>query len=371
MKYIPLVILLLNLLIISCVSKENPQEYTPKEIKATPIDIVKLDLRQAQNLITMPLNCIDVEYPNKLGQTIASKSDIKTPSELHPVFYGCFDWHSAVHGHWSIVYLLKNFPDLENYDDILQQLQNTMSADNMRKEAAYFDQKHNKSYERTYGWAWLLKLSEELYTWDHPIAKEILKNMEPLESKIIEGYLSYLPKLNYPVRVGTHTNTAFGLSFAYDYASTTGNETLKTMIAKRAKDFYLNDTGCPIAWEPSGQDFLSPCLEEIDIMRRVLSADKFSLWVNNFMPELAEPSFSLAPGIVSDRTDGQLVHLDGVNFSRAWCLYGIANVSPTYSHLRTIANEHVSHSIDEVVGDDYEGGHWLGSFAIYALHSQK
>ncbi len=332
---------------------------------------ITLDLDQAENLITMPLNCIGVEYPNKLGQTLSAATDLGSPGELHPTFYGCFDWHSAVHGHWSIVYLLKHFPEIADRDQILQQLQDRMSAEKILQEAAYFDAKHNSSYERTYGWAWLLKLSEELYTWDDPIAQELHENLQPLVDKIINGYLGYLPKLNYPIRVGTHTNTAFGLSFAYDYAETVGLESLKKLISERAKEFYQADRDCPIGWEPSGHDFLSPCLEEIDIMRRVLEPEDFRSWLSEFMPTLSDPAFTLAPGIVSDRTDGHLVHLDGLNFSRAWCLYGIAHTLPTYGHLRTIADEHIHHSIGEVVGDDYEGGHWLGSFAIYALHSQN
>ena len=180
-------------------------------------------------------------------------------------------------------------------------------------------------------------------------------------------YIEFLPKLVYPIRVGEHTNTAFGLTFAYDYAETVGHSELKSAIVKRAKDFYNNDANCPLNWEPSGYDFLSPCLEEIDIMRRVLPKKEFTRWLQAFMPKLSENNFQLKPGKVSDRTDGKLVHLDGLNFSRAWVLYGLANNYQEFSHLKNIANEHVAYSYPSLVGDSYEGGHWLGSFAIYAL----
>ena len=329
-----------------------------------------IETNAAKNLLIMPLSCVTVEYPNKLGQTISSDADLKGPKELHPSFYGCFDWHSAVHGHWSMVRLLKSFPDIENRDRAIQLLQSHITPENITIEVAYFKEKHNKSYERMYGWAWLLKLAEELHTWDTTEAQQLSSTLQPLTDIIIRGYMEYLPKLNYPIRVGTHTNTAFGLSFAHDYASTVGNEMLLSMIESRAKDFYLSDADCPITWEPSGHDFLSPCLEEANLMGRILNTQEYSTWLETFLPQLSKPTYALNPGIVSDRSDGHLVHLDGVNFSRAWCLYGIAKRLPAYAHLNNIADEHINHSLGEVVGDDYEGGHWLGSFAIYALGIQ-
>lgn len=182
-------------------------------------------------------------------------------------------------------------------------------------------------------------------------------------------YKEFLPVLNYPIRVGEHPNTAFGLSMAYDYAETVGDVALKNLIKERARDFYLNDKNCPITWEPGGYDFLYPCLEEVDIMRRVLSEEEFLTWMDGFMPELADKNYHLKVGEVSDRTDGKLVHLDGLNFSRAWVLYGLSNQFPKYQHLKNLAHEHVAYSLPNVVGDSYEGGHWLGSFAIYALNA--
>ena len=268
-----------------------------------------------------------------------------------------------------MVSLLRQFPNLEKKAEMQNWLLQSMSKENIEKEVAYFHGKHNKSYERTYGWAWLLKLAEELHEWDDDIARELEKNLRPLTDLIVGKYLEFLPKLNYPIRVGEHPNTAFGLSFAYDYAKTTGHIELKSLIEKRAREFYMDDKDCPLSWEPSGFDFLSPCLEEAALMKRVLSKDGFKAWVNTFLPQLEDANFKIETGKVSDRTDGKLVHLDGVNFSRAWSLNHIAQDLPEYEHLKNIANQHINYSLPSIVGDSYEGGHWLGSFAIYALNS--
>jgi len=329
----------------------------------------KLDSKAADNLANLPIACIQNEYPNKLGQVLGGNEDLKSPKELHPAFYGCFDWHSAVHGHWSLVSLLKQFPELEEAKSIKMMLQTNLSKENIEQEVTYFEGKHNKSFERTYGWAWLLKLAEELHTWDDPIAKDLSNNLQPLTKLIIQKYLEFLPKLNYPIRVGEHTNTAFGLSFAYDYAITLNHIELKNSIETRAKEFYLQDHACPITWEPSGFDFLSPCLEEAALLRKILPKEEFKVWFEKFLPQLTQSNFQLAVGEVSDRTDGKLVHLDGVNFSRAWCLNTIANGIPEYKHLKNLANQHINYSLPNLVGDSYEGGHWLGSFAIYALNT--
>ncbi|MFG6687338.1 DUF2891 domain-containing protein [Mariniflexile sp. HNIBRBA6329] len=337
------------------------------EIKQEPAPI--LNLEQANRLAQLPLHCINTEYPNKLSQTLGGDADLKTPMELHPAFYGCFDWHSAVHGHWSLVSLLKQFPNLENASDIEQRLLNNISKKNIELEINFFLGEHNKSFERTYGWAWLLKLAEELHTWDTPVARTLEVNLRPLTNLIIEKYIEFLPKLNYPQRVGTHTNTSFGLSFAYDYAKTLNHELLKQAIEERAKFFFLNDKDCPMSWEPSGSDFLSPCLEEAALMKRLLPEEAFKPWLDAFLPQLKDKSFVLETGKVSDRTDGYLVHLDGVNFSRAWSLYTIAENLPEYQHLKNIANQHINYSLPSIFEDSYEGGHWLGSFAIYALNT--
>lgn len=335
-------------------------------------EVIVLNLDQANKLADLPLACLNTEYPNKLGQTIASEKDIQSPRELHPAFYGCFDWHSSVHAHWSLVRLLRKFPKLERAQEIKEKLEESLSKENIAKEMEYFQKEHNADYERTYGWAWLLKLSQELKSWDTDMSSELAENLKPLTDLIVQRYIEFLPKLNYPIRSGEHTNTAFALSFAHDYAVATQNEEFRTLIEKRAQDFYLKDKTCPMAWEPSGFDFFSPCLEEIDVMRRVLPKAAFSLWMDNFMPQLKKSDFTLTAGEVSDRKDGKLVHLDGLNFSRARILYGLASQYPDeYSHLKSIANQHVSHSFPNLVGDSYEGGHWLGSFAIYTLEEAK
>lgn len=333
---------------------------------------VQLSLEQANRLAQLPLDCMNVEYPNKLNQTLASAEELGEPKELHPAFYGCFDWHSSVHGHWALVSLLKRFPNLDKAEEIREKLKASLSAENIQGEIEYFSNSEEGSYERTYGWAWLLKLSQELHSWEDPLARELEENLQPLTDLLAEKFQEFLPKLNYPIRVGEHTNTGFALALAYDYALAAEKQDLKLMIEKRAKDFYLNDDNCPLAWEPSGFDFLSPCFSEIDIMRRVLPENAFQLWMMDFMPQLKNEDFDLELAEVSDRTDGKLVHLDGLNFSRAWVLYGLANQYPEqYGHLKPLANEHLSYSLPNLVGDTYEGGHWLGSFALYALQESS
>ena len=328
---------------------------------------IRLTLKQANMLVELPLSCMQVEYPNKLGQTLGGKEDIGEPHQLHPAFYGCFDWHSSVHGHWSLVKLLKDFPLLEKAELIRSKLGENITGENIQAEVVYFQGEHSISFERTYGWAWLLKLAEELNDWNDPLSHELEKNLQPLTDLIVKRYIDFLPKLKYPIRVGEHSNTAFGLSFAWDYATAVQHRELKTAIETRAKEFYLNDSNCPLSWEPSGYDFLSPCFEEIDLMRRVLNKDEFNNWIENFAPQLKSEKFQLDVGEVTDRTDGKLVHLDGLNFSRAWVLYGLARQYPEYNHLIHTANAHVRYSLPNLVEDSYEGGHWLGSFAIYAL----
>lgn len=365
--YYKFLITLFIFLLASCSPSEKSESKISDKKQVEKEEKLLLTKQQAQRLILLPLDCIQKEYPNKLGQVVGGDHDLQSPQSLHPAFYGCFDWHSAVHGHWSLVRLIKKYPDLEGADRARAMLKQNISAKNILKEVEYFKGKHNKSYERTYGWAWLLKLAEELHSWDDDLARELEQNLQPLTDLIEERYLEFLPKLVYPIRVGEHTNTAFGLSFAYDYAITLGREDLKTLIEKRAKEYYSNDEGCPVTWEPSGFDFLSPCLEEANIMSKVLPKDEFLTWMDTFLPSLADKNFEMPTGKVSDRSDGKLVHLDGVNFSRAWCFYNIASIDDKYSHLINLGNEHIHHSLPSLVGDSYEGGHWLGTFAIYAL----
>lgn len=330
-----------------------------------------LTLETANRLATLPIKCLQQEYPNKLSQMLVDSSEILPPAVLHPAFYGCFDWHSSVHGHWSLMFLLNRFPELAQKGEIIQKLQTNLSKENIEAEIAYFNKKHEKSYERTYGWAWLLKLQQELERSKEPYAAELAANLKPLTNLLIERYIEFLPKLVYPQRVGTHSNTAFGLSFAYDYALFSGNQALKATIETHAKRFFLNDRDCPFAWEPSGTDFLSPCMEELHLMQKVLSKAEFLAWAKQFAKPLFNKQFDWETAKVSDREDGHLVHLDGLNFSRAWCFYSLAQAYPKeFGHLRALADKHFNYSLHAITDGNYEGEHWLASFALHALELQ-
>ncbi|HHM21580.1 MAG TPA: DUF2891 domain-containing protein, partial [Bacteroidetes bacterium] len=252
----------------------------------------------ASHFAALALSCLQQEYPNKPGQTLSGKDELKEPHVLHPAFYGCYDWHSSVHGHWMLVRLLKQFPDLPEASEIRRTLEQNLTAKNIAAEVDYF-KKESKSWERMYGWAWLLKLADELFTWNDPDARQWYKHLEPLTNAIVERYLRFLPVQTYPVRTGVHPNTAFGMSFAWDYANTTDHRVLKSMIEKRAKDYYLLDEGCPTEYEPSGEDFLSPCLEEANLMRKVLPKKLFSKWFRRFLPKSKMARFN-TPANVSD-----------------------------------------------------------------------
>ena len=331
----------------------------------------ELTLEQANHLATLPIKCLQQEYPNKLNQLLINDSELQSPKELHPAFYGCFDWHSSVHGHWSLVYLINNFKSLDNKEEIIQKLEVNLSEENIVKEIEYFNKAHEKSFERTYGWNWLLKLQLELEQSEESFAKPLAENLKPLTNLLIERYSEFLPKLLYPIRVGTHSNTAFGLTNAWDYAVYSNNLNFQKIIKENALRMYLKDENCPFTWEPSGTDFLSPCMEEIGLMQRILTEKEFLSWLNKFAPSLIKKKFQWETAKVSDRTDGHLVHLDGLNFSRAWNLYTLSNQYPKiFSHLRKIADEHLQFSLPSVVDGNYEGEHWLASFALRAFESK-
>jgi hypothetical protein len=373
MKIKKIIALLCVILFLSCKGENN----NAATIKAATelITPPQLTIEEANRLALLPLTCMDIEYPNKLNQSLQDSTAYGTPKELHPAFYGCYDWHSAVHGHWSLVRLLKQFPKLNNASEIREKLSRSITKENIAIEVAYFKIEGNASYERTYGWAWVLKLAEELHNWDDPLARALEENMNPLTTLMTESFIDFLPKLSYPIRVGEHTNTAFALSFALDYARLLNNKELEEAILTCVERFYIKDTeivgGCPLEWEPSGFDFLSPCLEEANLVSKVLPADKYKIWLQAFLPKLLKPNFSLVPGKIKDRTDGKLVHLDGLNFSRAWCLYGITKKLPELEHLKNIAASHLIYSLPNIVDENYGGTHWLGSFAIYSLNKSE
>jgi hypothetical protein len=360
------------LLVLGLIACENQQDERQDETKNNQADFkvtspLELTKEQAEELAQLPLTCIDQEYPNKLNQVIAGNQDLRSPESLHPAFYGCFDWHSSVHGHWSLVRLLRTYPDSNQREKIIAGLKNHITPEKIQGELAYFDHPQSGGFERMYGWAWLLKLSEELHRWEDPVARDLESNLQPLTDLIVSKVEAFLPKLHYPIRVGTHTNTAFALCMVYDYAEAVGNASLLELVRKRSIEYYKNDENCPLKWEPSGYDFLSPCLEEADLMRRVLKEQEFKTWLARFLPQLIKTDFQLEPGIVSDREDGHLVHLDGLNYSRAWCLKGLAKEYPEFGYLNAIANQHIEHSLPDLTDGNYEGGHWLVSFALMSL----
>jgi hypothetical protein len=332
-----------------------------------------LSQKQASAFALLALKGISKEYPNKPGDVLNAAADVKSPRAMHPAFYGCFDWHSSVHGHWMLIRLLRLFPQLPEKAQIRAALAEHLTAKNLQAEADYFAQPNRKSFERTYGWAWLLKLAEELHIWDDPDAKQWSQNLKPLADTIVAGYLAFLPKQTYPIRTGVHPNTAFGLAFALDYARATDHKQLRGLIEKRSRAYFANDVGAPARWEPDGADFFSPSLMEADLMRRVLAPADFQTWLQRFLPDLAkgEPKTLLVPATVSDRSDPQLVHLDGLNLSRAWCMRSIAVAlakdDPVRKVLTDAAGRHAEAALEHVASGDYAGEHWLASFAIYLL----
>lgn len=334
-----------------------------------------LSAEQASAFARLALKAIQQEYPNKPEQAINSAADARIPRVLHPTFYGSFDWHSSVHGHWLLVRLLRQFPDLPERTEIRAVLSRQLTADNLKVEADYFHRPNSQSFERPYGWNWLLKLAEELHGWDDADAKTWARNLQPLVDAIERRYVSYFPKQTYPIRTGVHSNTAFGLTFAHDYARSLKREQLRGLIEERARNYYMSDREVPAAWEPGGADFLSPALTEADIMRRVLPPKEFREWFHRFMPNAAksEPRSLFEPATVTDRTDPQLVHLDGLNLSRAWAMKGIASALPRDDSARKALEEsavrHAAAALPHIASGDYAGEHWLASFAVYLLTS--
>jgi hypothetical protein len=362
-------------LMLTTLSTTPPIMISP-ETKPTapgPAPATSLTQKQASAFARLALKGIVKEYPNKPGDVLNEASDIKSPRAIHPAFYGSFDWHSSVHGHWMLVRLLRLFPQLPEAKEIRGILAEHLTAKNLQAEADYFKRPNSKSFERTYGWAWLLKLAEELRGWDDPDGRQWSKNLEPLTDMLVARYLEFLPKQTYPIRTGVHPNTAFGLAFALDYAKAAGHKELTQLIEQRSRDYYGADTDIPARWEPDGNDFFSPSLMEADLMRRVLPADAFQTWFRGFLPNLAkgEPKNLLSPATVTDRTDPQIVHLDGLNLSRAWCMRSIARALPEGDPARKVLTEaaarHAEAALEHVASGDYAGEHWLASFATYLL----
>jgi hypothetical protein len=336
----------------------------------------KFDSAAAERFARLALECVGKEYPNKISHVMNSDADVAPPRKLTPAFYGCYDWHSSVHGHWLLVRLARKFTDASFVAPAREALRKSLTADNLKQEAAYLREKGRTSFERPYGLAWLLQLSVELREWDDPQAREMLAALRPLEDAALERLKVWLPKLSHPVRIGEHAQTAFALALMLDYACVTRDEAFAKLLIDKARKFYLADKDCPLSYEPSGEDFLSPCLGEADVMRRVLPSTEFASWLKRFMPHLpaAAKADWLPVAISPDPSDPKLAHLDGLNLSRAWMLEGIISALPTDDArtpaLSVAAEAHRRAGLAAVTGAHYEGGHWLGSFAVY-LVSQR
>lgn len=334
---------------------------------------LSLTQTEASHFAKLALKCIQKEYPNKPDHVNNDAEDVRSPRAMHPAFYGCFDWHSTVHGHWMLVHLLRLFPELSESRDIRKALDANLSAKNIAGEVAYLKQANRASFERTYGWAWLLKLAEELHGWNDEDGQRWSRNLQPLADALVEKYIAFLPKQNYPIRTGVHPNTAFGLAFALDYVRAVGDKKLESLIVERSRTYFGHDVNYPAAWEPGGEDFFSPALMEADLMRRVMSKTEFARWFHRFLPGVNrnQPRPLLEPAIVTDRTDPKLVHLDGLNLSRAWCMRSIASALPKNDPARMVlaraAEAHARAALGFVASGNYEGEHWLASFAVFML----
>lgn len=333
-----------------------------------------LDADTAQRFAQLALDCVHREYPNKIAHVLSSDDDVLPPRELTPAFYGCFDWHSAVHGHWLLARLARTAPNAEITQAARDALERSVQAENIVTEVRYLEGPGRVSFERPYGLAWLLQLAAELREWtDDPQAQWWAFNLGPLELAAAEKISEWLPKLDYPIRIGEHSQTAFAFALILDWARTAGEVPMEELVVKKSREFYLGDRGCPLDYEPSGQDFLSPCLAEADLMRRILPPMEFGAWLGAFLPQIPLHGAGdwLQPAVVSDPGDPKLAHLDGLNISRAWMLEGIAaGLAPGDPRLDSImaaADRHRRAGLRSVTGQYYEGGHWLGSFATYLV----
>jgi hypothetical protein len=333
-----------------------------------------LGIPAASRFAGLALECVHKEYPNKISHTLSTDQDVRPPRELTPAFYGCFDWHSAVHGHWLLARLARRYPG-EDFSALARDaLGQSLNAENIAREVDYLQAEGRASFERPYGLAWLLQLDAELLQWtDEPMAAGWSRTLAPLVQAARERLYDWLPKLAYPIRVGEHSQTAFAFGLMLDWARIAGDSAMESLLVAKSREFYLGDRNCPLSYEPSGQDFLSPCLAEADLVRRMLPPAQYSTWLAAFLPDLPSGAARdwLPVGKVTDRSDGKLAHLDGLNISRAWMLEGIAmglpDDDPRRPSIEFAAGVHRLAGLSAVTGEHYEGGHWLGSFAAYLV----
>jgi hypothetical protein len=324
------------------------------------------DQTQAARFARLALDCVHKQYPNKIAHSLNSDADVKPPRQLTPAFYGCYDWHSSVHGHWLLVRLIRLFPDAPFSGEARAALAQSLTPANIAEEVKYLNDDGRGSFERPYGLAWLLQLVAELHEFDDPEASRWSAALGPLAQAVTARIASWLPKMEHPVRTGEHNNTAFSIGLMLDYARATDNAAFGKLVESRARDYYLKDKGCPLNYEPSGEDFLSPCLAEADVVRRLLPPAEFARWLTAFLPRI-----DLEPTHVADPSDGKLYHLAGLNLSRAWMLEGIISNLPVgdtrRGALTALAGRLEQTGLDSIKSEHYEGGHWLGSFAVYLV----
>ncbi len=347
---------------------------TANAVGAETADLpVSFDINVAERFANLALACVHKQYPNKISHSLNSDADVAPPQKLTPAFYGCYDWHSSVHGHWLLVRLIRTFPEATFTASAREVLRQSLTGENIAQESAYLRAEGRASFERPYGLAWLLQLVAELREWDDPQAREMSTNLRPLEKAALERMNDWLPKLSHPVRIGEHSQTAFALGLMLDYARALGDTKFADLLVSKSRQFYLEDKDCPLAYEPSGEDFLSPCLGEADLMRRVLPSPEFARWLRAFLPQIspARKRTWLQSVVSPDPSDPKLAHLDGLNLSRAWMLEGIAAGLPQGDRrlpmIMAAAEEHSRAGLAAVTGKHYEGGHWLGSFAVYLV----
>ena len=331
-----------------------------------------LDVATAGRFAGLALACVQKEYPNKIAHVLNSPNDVKPPHELTPSFYGCYDWHSAVHGHWLLARLARQFPSAPWAAQARAALAVNITAKNIDGEVAYLNGTGRETFERPYGLAWLLQFSAELREWKTPEGQQLATTIRPLESAVAERLRTWTTKLAYPIREGEHAQTAFAFGLMIDWGRAY-DPAFANLTRDRVLEFHRGDRNCPLNYEPSGQDFLSPCLAEADLMRRALAPAEFATWLTAFLPGIPKDGSVrwLPIGVVTDKTDGKLAHLDGLNLSRAWALEGIAGAlpagDPRRASLLATAGVHAESGLAAVTGEHYEGGHWLGSFATYLV----
>ena len=327
----------------------------------------------ASSFVTLACSHLEREYPNKLDHVRNSAADARTPRELHPIFYGSFDWHSCVHGYWLLATVLRAYPKLAEAPHIRVLFERQFTDGKVANELAYLDEPNRGGFERPYGWAWLLMLSAELRRHDGADARRWSASLKPLASAFVSRFSDYLAKATYPIRAGTHFNSAFAIALAVEYADTVNDKRFARLLRGRAVSWFARDADCQ-AWEPSGDDFLSSALMEAECMRRCMDVPEFSAWFDRFLPRLAlrEPATLFTPATVSDRSDGKIAHLDGLNLSRAWCWRALARTwgddDPRRAAAVDTAERHIAASLSHVAGD-YAGEHWLATFALLALRS--